>query len=413
MLEELKRMYRFKLEPVRAGHCDTIADVYNEVILENEIDRDVVVGWWDCLREYALSDDALVFVRKLEHGGRRGFASRFSNRFGYVFCDNSLAKCIYALARRNIVPTPDQFRECVRARRLPCLMKTNGDEIGNPACVFCKGSKPSLGGRKLAHILSTNKDYSVDYSEFQSRHFAAGDLTDWRFDNDFGYYTRRMGMLSPCYRRIFVAHFLRFTNPMNYFLFPLKRRMGVVDFGKDLSEHYDMTDFMRYVRYEQYRVFREFEKLVLYSHRARAAYEVLGGERVDLSYGPMREERDNAEVHGCAARRARRVGGGKHGKANARIAKWAVERGKNPHKIISAFYQVAHNGEASFLEIKQLCQNGQNPRFYVPGFKGSWASLLTDAGNSYGKVFERHGDVVTVWDEVLATLEQYKNSFIR
>lgn len=303
MLEELKRMYRFKLEPVREGHCDTIADVYNDVILENELDRDVVTGWWNCLREYALSDDALVFVRKLEHEGRRGFVSRFSNGFGYVFCDNSLAKCIYALARQNIVPTPDQFRECVRASRLPCLMKTNGDEIGNPACVFCKGSKPSLGGRKLAHILSTNKDYSVDYSEFQARYFSAGDLTDWRFDNDFGYYTRRMGMLSPCCRRIFVAHFLRFTNPMNHFLFPLKRRMGVVDFGKDLSEHYDMTDFMRYVRYEQYRVFREFEKEVLYSHRARATYEVLGGERVDLSYGPMREERDNAEVRQNVRRR--------------------------------------------------------------------------------------------------------------
>ena len=114
---------------------------------------------------------------------------------------------------------------------------------------------------------------------------------------------------------------------------------------------------------------------------------------------------------GTRGMRERQVGG--RGKANARIAKWAAERDRKPHKIIRAFYQVAQNGSASFLAMRRLCENAQDTRVYISKFMSCWASITTDAGNSYGKVFERHGDVVTIWGEVWPSLERYKNSFIR
>lgn len=79
-----------------------------------------------------------------------------------------------------------------------------------------------------------------------------------------------------------------------------------------------------------------------------------------------------------------------------RIRLWANRPDQAPSMFIRAFLDLEKdNGCVRLADLKNYCTN----RFEVSGFGGKFASLKTDAGNSYGKVFRDEGDVVEMYPE--------------
>lgn len=87
----------------------------------------------------------------------------------------------------------------------------------------------------------------------------------------------------------------------------------------------------------------------------------------------------------------------------ARIELWAGKPQQDNHRIIRAFLDLAQTGEVYISVLREYCER----ELGMTGFDGKYASLKTDAGNSYGKVFLDDGDVVSMWPVVKAEVDRY------
>lgn len=101
-------------------------------------------------------------------------------------------------------------------------------------------------------------------------------------------------------------------------------------------------------------------------------------------------------------------------KARQRIPKWAQYSTQNNHKIIKAYFTILDDrGFVTFKDLLKMCSDKYNyPEMYVADFRGNFAQMKTDAGNSYGKVFNVTYDIVEIWDEVADVLLEYKRYFV-
>jgi hypothetical protein len=87
-----------------------------------------------------------------------------------------------------------------------------------------------------------------------------------------------------------------------------------------------------------------------------------------------------------------------------RIKLWASRPHQHNHHIIRAFLDTAGDRySVLYLEFKEHAEK----EFGLGHFDGHLNSMMTDGGNSHGKVFYREGDRVSVWPEALAEIERY------
>ena len=302
MIEALSRVYRVDIPRVGEFRANTIGELYDNVINLNRLDHDVVLQWWRMLHDYVTgNEDCRVFVRKLEKEQRRGFVSCFESGLSYVFCDNSFAKVIYGLARQPYPPRDvADFVEAVNLLKFKCLHRSHGDERqavdngGNRYCVYRKGAMPNFHEEwKLAHIIGVNQFYLGNYADFQDRYFQSGELEDWSYAARYGFVVRNMGnMRSLNDRGFFISHFLRFCNPMNYFLIPKGRKVRVdvgAGFARDISEDVNLLEYMRQRRLEEFGdAWREFEECVRFSGFGGMANRAgIGNIRIDFICQPV------------------------------------------------------------------------------------------------------------------------------
>ncbi len=103
-----------------------------------------------------------------------------------------------------------------------------------------------------------------------------------------------------------------------------------------------------------------------------------------------------------------------YGTAISRIPKWAASPEQNNYKIIRAYYQISdEHGRVNRPALEARCQNMQeHPDTYVRDFRGNFASMKTDKGNSHGKVFTDDGYNIGIWSEVNEVLERYRSLFM-
>jgi hypothetical protein len=101
------------------------------------------------------------------------------------------------------------------------------------------------------------------------------------------------------------------------------------------------------------------------------------------------------------------------GKAIRKIPTWAYKPSQNNHRLIKAFLLIQE--EQDKVQLEELiirCTDKDNyPDTYVSDFKGNFAQMKTDAGNSHGKVFVVENDEVQIWSEVEAVLNEYAERF--
>lgn len=102
------------------------------------------------------------------------------------------------------------------------------------------------------------------------------------------------------------------------------------------------------------------------------------------------------------------------GKAIDKIPKWATSPDQNNYKIIRAYYQIlSERGRVDRPTLEARCQNMQDyPDVYVRDFRGNFASMKTDKGNSHGKVFTDDGYNIGIWDRIYEALEKCRNLFM-
>lgn len=109
----------------------------------------------------------------------------------------------------------------------------------------------------------------------------------------------------------------------------------------------------------------------------------------------------------------------KQSKAIERLPLWAKRNEDNPYRIIRAFLKLGNvsgdiNSIRSLDKIRRLCSNkALHPDMYVEKFRGCWASLKTDKGNSYGRMFVQNGDDVSLPPELALALEPLVSDFLK
>lgn len=106
-------------------------------------------------------------------------------------------------------------------------------------------------------------------------------------------------------------------------------------------------------------------------------------------------------------------------KAIERLSNWVRHSEGKPYRIIRAFLRSGSvvediYGIRSFDKIRRLCSNkALHPDMYVEKFPGCWASLKTDAGNSYGCMFVQNGDNVSLPPKVALALKPLVGDFLK
>lgn len=86
-----------------------------------------------------------------------------------------------------------------------------------------------------------------------------------------------------------------------------------------------------------------------------------------------------------------------------RVELWAGRPLQDNHRIIRAFLDLEQSGDVYLTVFREYCER----ELGMSGFAGKYASLKTDAGNSYGRVFFDDGDVVRMWPIVRAEVDRY------
>ena len=416
-VDYLNSAKKFHFPKVPRGRYSSIGDFYAAVVKDNEIKPEVLKGWTELLYRYVDNDDAIVFVRKLEKSERRGFRTMLENGFSYVFSDNTLATIIYAMAKFEIVPKDGEFYDYIRLRNaMPLSMRPNGAEQSE-LCAFRWYGHPNQNGWKLAHINDINnaKEYAIDYEHFQHTYFQPGSLREWRIDPTEGP-IRRYGELPADDRKIFAAHFLRFCNPLNYFLVPNCKTHELLingtKFGRGIGEYNAMKHYVDQKLKGAKALgplYKDYLGRILSAGIAQAA-----DDNIEIrTYS--KEDRVTAEARRARTRRPQKtVKGGQDNKGARRLIRWVGNPNSNPYRIIRAFFACCNEYLVAELRVmRALCGDAViHPDMWVESFDGCFASLKTNAGNSYGMVFSQDGTHVSLCPDIKDRVIALRDLFI-
>lgn len=230
------RRYAFD---VPIGKSKTIEDFYNNCIAKTLLDENIVLKWHNMLLEYLEREDAIFWIRYYESGKkingrwntRRGSLTRFSDGLSYAFVSNYDVHEIYNMISKRIVPTAAEFAQMLNNREYPLHYDKSKSCEEIDIAVFPNVGRVQAGvlteaNWYLAHIeeikgpyIRSNGTYSkLDRTEKEIL-FPRGNTCDW--DTTEGYNVRHLNYsLSAEQKAIVKAHFLRFVDPLNYFLVP-------------------------------------------------------------------------------------------------------------------------------------------------------------------------------------------------
>ena len=143
--------------------------------------------------------------------------------------------------------------------------------------------------------------------------------------------------------------------------------------------------------------------------RSIQLYKMFSGVQPDLNASPVLPRVKSASPA------ARETPSYTEMKAINKIPKWATSSEQNNYRIIRAYYQIlSESGRVNRPALEARCQSViEHPDVYVRDFRGNFASMKTDKGNSHGKVFEDDGYNLKIWAKVSDTLEAYKSLFLK
>ncbi len=378
---------------------------------------------------------------------RRGGYTVMADGLKYAFASNYFARVIYVLTYCGWNPCLDDFMDMICKQRV-CLgypyKHTKGEDRISAYPTRRKDAEYYLSDCfytpdwYLAHIVGV-MDPFVGHEEIDLRGVVLprGELADWK--NEDGVPVRKMPIcLSKKAKEVVVAQFLRFVSPINYVLVPNeKREIHSPQTRNRIGEEPCFISFLRrwmhkYVNDKEPGLYEEFCKLAL--------APVESGELKDLSNDIEERGKTRLKVMTTTQRmkdlsvkqaltepvekiKSKKVFAVKSCnfeslKAVRRMPLWSRRPQGHPYRVIRAFLLAQKDGVASYKLIEEYCTDSiDHPDMYIECFteRGCWGSLMSEAGNNYGHVFDflSGSDEVRVWAPVRETLEKYREDFLR
>ena len=298
----ISEFHERRIPKIRYGNSDavllTAQDFYNDFLHEGHRlpNLEMVIKWHDLLVKYINDPTSKTFlVRKYESrkdngkwDNRRGAIVRFSDGFEVVYASNFLAHEIFMMAYSNFVPDYEDFKNSIENRTLPI---TSGTKVEKDIRSYLVSSNKTIDCY-FAHIMDVNGEYlrndpnktyaALSIDEIDTM-YPSGTAENWISSSDKIYH---MGyQLDLESKNLIKAHFLRFLDPMNYFLTPQTKhcKHKVANFNKNIGEY----EYLRYYIQELYanefkEKYSEFSQLARFCAKVPKGYT--GKEEIGLEY---------------------------------------------------------------------------------------------------------------------------------
>lgn len=302
-----------RVSQIQPGSKKTI-DVFWEKFIEPALPGiNVVKNWFKLLSDYVDQDDAVFALRvygnwasyktKDHYTLRRGFYNLTDKDYSFFYTDNFFAAYFAKMAVDNFVPTLSEFKTMMQTRKFPARFGRCASIERAKAAYSIDGKNGKdpgfkTNGYKIAHVVDSGGEIFsngqiMTIGQICNKYCNRGDYKDWTLHNDsFGdFYARDLKMDSAA-RELLVAHFLRFTCPMNYIFTPKKdcHKIGVKVYMNDIAECDELQQYA--MRQFHSRYGNDYEKfldrimlppyLTLQSIPSSA---ILGAKTINIDYG--------------------------------------------------------------------------------------------------------------------------------
>lgn len=260
----------------------TVADFYDEFLIAPKRlpDPETVKKWHDLIARYANDEANTTFIVRKYSGGkkdnvwnnRRGAVVRFKDGFEVVYADNFLAHEVLLMACCGFVPEYEDFKKNIDERTLHI---TSGTEVEKKLRLYPAASKQC--GAYLAHIMDVNGSYVREdnayreVSTFESNKiYPLGTPEDWTASPDRIYHTDYT--LRDEEKSLVKAHFMRFLDPMNYYITPETKHC--VHTVASLAENRNIGEYSHLTYYVQQ------QYMALYGGKYLELLKLAGGKCV-------------------------------------------------------------------------------------------------------------------------------------
>lgn len=429
--EFLSNENRISFPTVPTGSSRTAGEFFQRAVITPQ-NTETIRKWHHLLTRYMNDPEAIILSRLYESrkldgvwDNRRSMLTRMADGFSYACASNDFARIIFTMAYYDFVPEYRDFKKMMTERKFSLSSSKGLTTVEREHAAFRINpyhKRFYTQGWYLAHIMAFKRDEYMGYPNIDLRDIITlGTKDQWR--NNGNYYVRELpNTLSADQKKIAKAQFLRFVDPINYFLVPGKYNSSIWNIG----EKDEIVNFMRKKYSDEFGDdYKDFMRKALVGTELipQENLESLGRQQISVSFGlnlSRQTETGNApaQVARVVRPRTQRV---RQQNTNAvdlnkvrnRIAGWASKTDSKVHKILKAFFAVCRNGKALVRDVEQKCSNARYQDFYIGenNFINSLRSLKTDAGNSYGKVFEQSGDYIKICEEARAIIEEYRDCF--
>ena len=272
-LEQFFRARREVFPQVPNGETSTVGDFFKQCTAGVRLSPEMIVKWHRMLVSYSNpKKNNRLPVRLHEsvringaYETRRGAVTRMQDGFEYVFASNYFARVIYSMGKEGYVPEEEDFADMINNRKVcisyPLHVNPGEQEISAYPSRIVNARYSTQGlytpSWYLAHIADVNNVRRVPYRGFEGVRprdvMSSGKMADWEMVN--GMPVRQLKENLGEKRAIVRANFLRFLDPINYFLVP-SRKFEKHEVGSGvLGEASDV------VAYAKQRMISEVEKI--------------------------------------------------------------------------------------------------------------------------------------------------------
>lgn len=294
--EFLSSKNKFIFPAVPTGKSNTVEEFYKDCIsLVLPKNVKTVIRWHNLLKKYIYDDEAILLSRLYESrkingiwDTRRGMLTRMQDGFSFAFASNFFARIIYTMAFYDFVPEYEDFKDMFKNRKFSLFSFMGKTEVEKKYAAFIN---PSYNPRfytqnwYLAHIIPVNDE---SFYRFENKNindiFTPGSINDWKV-NSSGYYERFLDYtLTEDDKKIARAHFVRFIDPINYFLVPNANHVTISKIGEAPA----IINYMRKRASNLYQdVYDDFLKLAMSNPQLNPneSYDLLGKQKlINLEY---------------------------------------------------------------------------------------------------------------------------------
>ena len=232
------------------GETNTVSEFYDNAICVPQ-NPETIRKWHRLLTRYMDDSNAIILSRLYESAGRpgdwqtrRGMLTRMADGFLYACASNHFARIIFTMVYNDFVPEYEDFLRMFTEKRFSLFSFVGTNLVERERAAFRANSynlKFYTPGWYLAHILAVKKDEYFGFPNIDIRNIITNDTNDAWIERDGCFIRDLPNVLNENQKRIAKAQFLRFVDPINYFLVPGQGRVSEHQIG----EKKEIVDFMK------------------------------------------------------------------------------------------------------------------------------------------------------------------------